>query len=153
MPNSETNTRTRREFFANVVMGSGLLLGLGGLAARFAEFLYPVVPPQKLIKALAGKLSDIPKGGARMFNPLDAHVMIVDDGTQLLAFSAVCTHLGCLVHWDSQAERFVCPCHHGVYDTDGNVVSGPPPRPLERIKLAIEGDQIFVFLAVREEPT
>ena len=88
-----------------------------------------------------------------MFSPMNARVMVFDDGTQLYAFSAVCTHLGCLVHWDGATKRFICPCHHGVYDVEGNVVSGPPPRPLQRIKVTTEGDQVFVFLEVREEET
>lgn len=61
---------------------------------------------------------------------------------QLRAFDAKCSHAGCNVGWDKQ--RFLCPCHGGVYDLDGKNVSGPPPRPLTELKVIEEGGQIYV---------
>jgi nitrite reductase/ring-hydroxylating ferredoxin subunit len=49
-----------------------------------------------------------------------------------IAISSRCAHLGCPVRWIPAAERFVCPCHGGVYDLQGVRVGGPPPRPLDR---------------------
>jgi menaquinol-cytochrome c reductase iron-sulfur subunit len=49
-----------------------------------------------------------------------------------VALSSRCMHLGCPVRYIPAAERFVCPCHGGVYDFTGEVVSGPPVRPLDR---------------------
>jgi menaquinol-cytochrome c reductase iron-sulfur subunit len=49
---------------------------------------------------------------------------------QFLAFSINCTHLGCPVRWLPDAELFMCPCHGGVFYSDGTVASGPPPKPL-----------------------
>ena len=60
-------------------------------------------------------------------------VFIDQQGGELTAMSATCTHLGCHVRWEAGADHFKCPCHGGVYDRAGNVVSGPPPRPLEKI--------------------
>jgi quinol---cytochrome c reductase iron-sulfur subunit, bacillus type len=76
-------------------------------------------------------------------------VFLVWDGDkQVRALSATCTHLGCQVHWDTQAARFRCPCHGGVYDASGRVVSGPPPRPLESIDTRVDGadDAVLVRL-------
>jgi menaquinol-cytochrome c reductase iron-sulfur subunit len=57
------------------------------------------------------------------------------------AFAINCTHLGCPVRWESQADLFMCPCHGGVYYKDGEVAGGPPPRPLHRYPVhLIEGD-------------
>lgn len=56
-----------------------------------------------------------------------------DDGEPLV-LSATCTHLGCNVSWRKDESRFACPCHAGFYDSDGEVTSGPPPRPLERLE-------------------
>lgn len=53
------------------------------------------------------------------------------------ALSAVCTHLGCRVGWSPDIRRFQCPCHRGVYERDGQVVSGPPPRPLARLDVRV----------------
>ena len=66
-------------------------------------------------------------------------VFVVWDGAQNVhALSATCTHLGCQVRWDASDTRFRCPCHGGVFDADGNVVEGPPPRPLDRIAAQID---------------
>lgn len=51
---------------------------------------------------------------------------------EFIAFSVNCTHLGCPVNWQADAEIFLCPCHGGVYYSDGTVAGGPPPRPLFR---------------------
>ncbi len=64
-------------------------------------------------------------------------VFIDREGDGYRALSAVCQHLGCRVRWDDGAKQFQCPCHGGVYDRDGRVISGPPPRPLERFKVRV----------------
>jgi menaquinol-cytochrome c reductase iron-sulfur subunit len=62
-------------------------------------------------------------------------VFIVWDGSRnVRALSATCTHLGCQVQWDSEAGRFKCPCHGGMFDAAGRVVGGPPPRPLDTVE-------------------
>jgi menaquinol-cytochrome c reductase iron-sulfur subunit len=55
-----------------------------------------------------------------------------DKTTQFIAISSRCAHLGCPVRWVDAAERFICPCHGGVYDLLGRRVGGPPVRPLDR---------------------
>ena len=73
-------------------------------------------------------------------------VFVVWDGDQTVhAFSATCTHLGCQVRWDADTTRFRCPCHGGVFDAQGNVVEGPPPRPLDPVEVRIESaDSVMV---------
>jgi menaquinol-cytochrome c reductase iron-sulfur subunit len=67
----------------------------------------------------------------RKFNPaLDTDP--TDRHTQFIAISSRCAHLGCPVRWVDAAERFICPCHGGVYDLLGRRVGGPPVRPLDR---------------------
>lgn len=63
---------------------------------------------------------------------------------EVTVFSTVCTHLGCAVHWDTGKKEFLCPCHGGVYDIEGKVLAGPPPRPLTRLPVKLEHGQIFV---------
>ena len=66
-------------------------------------------------------------------------VFLVWDGDQQIrAISALCTHLGCQVRWAGDEQKFRCPCHGGVYDAGGNVLEGPPPRPLESIEARID---------------
>jgi Rieske Fe-S protein len=50
-----------------------------------------------------------------------------------------------------ERQQFFCPCHNGVYDKQGNVVSGPPPRPLDRYELKVDGEQIFMGKLYRVE--
>lgn len=64
------------------------------------------------------------------------------DGRDYIGMSNICTHLGCRVRWVADQRQFYCPCHAGVYDEDGNVVSGPPPRPLDRYETRVDGEKI-----------
>jgi Rieske Fe-S protein len=77
-----------------------------------------------------------------------ATVFLVWDGDKNVhALSATCTHLGCQVRWDTETTTFRCPCHGGVFDAQGNVVAGPPPRPLDHVDARIESsDTVMVRL-------
>jgi len=55
-----------------------------------------------------------------------------DEYNQFVALSSRCMHLGCPVRYVQAAQRFICPCHGGVYDFRGQVAGGPPVRPLDR---------------------
>ena len=63
---------------------------------------------------------------------------------EYVAISTRCAHLGCPVRWIDASERFVCPCHGGVYDFQGLVVGGPPVRPLDRFNTRVKGGQVQV---------
>ena len=63
---------------------------------------------------------------------------------EIVAISAGCTHLGCIVSWDEQQNIFKCPCHDGRFDADGNVLSGPPPAALRRHPAKIEDGKILL---------
>lgn len=70
--------------------------------------------------------------------------VLSENGRDFIAMSNICTHLGCRVRWIADQEVFFSPCHNGVFDKQGYVISGPPPRPLDRYEIKIEGDQLFV---------
>jgi menaquinol-cytochrome c reductase iron-sulfur subunit len=79
----------------------------------------------------------------RKFNPeLDTDPY--DKGTPYIAISSRCAHLGCPVRWVDAAERFICPCHGGVYDLLGRRVGGPPVRPLDRFYTRVAGENVEV---------
>ncbi len=67
-----------------------------------------------------------------------------DNGRDFVAMSNICTHLGCRVRWIAERGEFFCPCHNGVFDKDGKVLAGPPPRPLDRYAVKVENDQLFI---------
>jgi Rieske Fe-S protein len=148
---SEAGLPARRDFLK---IG---ILGAAGIIASTA--IYPLVglaersqPPKPIMFADALPLSDMPEVGVKKialyFTPggkADARVFIKrgPDG-KLTAFSAVCTHLGCIVNYDRLKDRFICPCHGGVYDGNGKNVAGPPPAPLTKLPVQIVGEYIQV---------
>lgn len=71
-------------------------------------------------------------------------VYVTRKGDELIAFSNTCTHLGCGVNFDEKKKQFFCPCHGGVFDSEGRVVSGPPPRPLTRLKCRAQKGKVYV---------
>lgn len=68
-----------------------------------------------------------------------------DEYNQVIAISTACMHLGCPVHYVTAAQRFICPCHGGVYDFVGKVAGGPPVRPLDRFYTRILTDGTVVL--------
>lgn len=71
--------------------------------------------------------------------------VLTENVRDYIAMSNVCTHLGCRIRWITEQNKFFCPCHNGIFDKEGNVVSGPPPRPLDRYKVKVENDQLFIL--------
>lgn len=73
-------------------------------------------------------------------------------GTDFLAFAINCTHLGCPVRWEQGADLFMCPCHGGVFYSDGDVAGGPPPRPLHQYAVRVNNGQVEIaFRPVLDE--
>ena len=69
---------------------------------------------------------------------------LYDRDTRFIAISSRCAHVGCPVRWVDAAERFICPCHGGVYDLLGRRVGGPPVRPLDRFYTRVVGQYVQV---------
>ena len=67
------------------------------------------------------------------------------DADGFTAFSVNCTHLGCPVQWLADAQLFLCPCHGGVYNSDGAVTAGPPPKPLPRYPVRVRRGQVEIL--------
>jgi menaquinol-cytochrome c reductase iron-sulfur subunit len=61
-----------------------------------------------------------------------------------VAISTRCAHLGCPVRYIQASQKFVCPCHGGVYDSQGKVEGGPPVRPLDRFETRVEGGRVQI---------
>jgi cytochrome b6-f complex iron-sulfur subunit len=127
-------------------------LCLGGVAAGAAAAVtYPVyryLAPRPA-ESSAGKvtipLKDVPEGEAKFFEYAGASAVLVrKKGGEVVALSAVCTHLGCIVQWEKDKQAFLCPCHAGRYTADGVVISGPPPRPLAKLPFAVTDGTITV---------
>lgn len=126
-----------------------LLAFLG--STTIASFLYPLIrffapsTGKTETKKLTIKKSEVPSGEAKnvVFNSVPI-IIINHRDKGFVALSKVCTHLGCLVEYDKAGKKLLCPCHAGVYDLEGNVLSGPPPKPLPKISLRVEGETILI---------
>lgn len=130
-----------------------LFLG-GSLLATIAAFVYPVVryvlpsrsaaggDPNSVKAAAAGEL---PPNTAKIFKFGSAPAILVNTAEgKLVALSGTCTHLTCTVRFDAETETLFCPCHNGRFDLGGNVLSGPPPRPLETYAVEVAGADVIV---------
>jgi Rieske Fe-S protein len=69
--------------------------------------------------------------------------VIRKDETQVRVLN-VCTHLGCRVSWRDNSQHYVSPCHDGHFDMLGNVISGPPPLPLDEFTTKIEDGNLYI---------
>lgn len=155
----------RRSALAVILAGAGtLVLGSMGLAAGFLSNALRRKADRPWIRL--GRVDDTDVLNVETFQrhvvqvehehawvrkrvPLDIYIKDqIKDGKPAppLALLSTCSHLGCSVKWIRQESRFKCPCHGGIYDERGGVVSGPPPRALTRLEVKIEDDQCFVRL-------
>ncbi len=127
-----------------------LFLG-GSLFGTFIAFLYPIISyllPTKqtevvIKKITAAKLGELAPNTSKIFKfGTSPGILINTSDGELRSFSAICTHLTCTVIYESDAGTILCPCHNGRFDLSGNVVSGPPPAPLESYNVEISGEDI-----------
>lgn len=65
---------------------------------------------------------------------------------EVRVFSNVCTHLSCRVTWDEEEEAYLCPCHDASFSETGDVIHGPPPRPLNEYETKVEDGTLFIYL-------
>lgn len=149
----------RRRFFASVV--NLLVTAVASLTAVIAggAVLSGALARRRESWAPAARFGDLDEEV-----PLTATLRVVrDDGYRQVVdrevvflfrqgeagvrvLGSTCTHLGCRVSWDIESQRFNCPCHGGVFDPNGAVIAGPPPRPLPRLAARIDGEQVHVQL-------
>lgn len=133
----------RRKFLNYFLTILGLTV-VGSIIYPLGKFLAP--PSGKnSSKPISLKRSAISPGEARniVFGGVPAMV-IHRPGRGFIAFSRICTHLGCLVDYEQARNRIFCPCHAAVFDLEGNVVTGPPPKPLPKLPLRVEGESIVI---------
>ncbi len=139
---------TRRLFLTRL---SQAFLALWGLGAAAVVAAY-IKPPEKRERGAermvsAGMLDDYRVGEARMVrHGITPFYVVRLDATRVIAISAVCTHVRCILGYDGARRSLVCPCHDGRFDLSGNVLSGPPPRPLPSYAASVRAGEIFVTL-------
>lgn len=138
--------QTRRGFLARLWMSTGLFLSYGTAAFYGFSFLSPRLKKPQPRRVLVTSADKLPPGASMTFKDLSGRkIVLVNSGSGFVALSTTCTHLGCTAYWEPDKSHFFCPCHNGFFDVNGNVVSGPPPRPLEKFNVVLdENDNVFV---------
>ena len=143
--NREQPAIPRRSFLSRILAAWTTIVFLPALYLVF-EYIIPPKLREKLIESLKiGKTAEVIANDAKMVKFNKTPVMIVkNEEGQIKAFSAVCTHLGCIVEFRSADRKFHCNCHGSVFDYNGKNVSGPAPRPLQPYRVEIRQDDIYV---------
>jgi cytochrome b6-f complex iron-sulfur subunit len=143
-------TDKRRTFISKILMFFGLLAGYGTAGVYGLQFLLPRKKEIKYRRLLVAGMEDIPQNSSKTFYDLQGREMVlINTADGLKALSTSCTHLGCKAYYEPGNNRFFCPCHDGVFDLSGNVVSGPPPRPLNSCEVEVDENE-NIFVLVRE---
>lgn len=137
------NYITRRELVKFLALGSLTIAGANFILAGIPQIFQPGPLPRSKI----GTASSLAAGNSQLFRyPThdDPCILIRQASGELVAYSQVCTHLSCAVIHDQRENTLFCPCHHGYFTVaEGRPYAGPPTRPLPRIKLEQNGDEIF----------
>lgn len=156
MPEDVQTSGTSRRRFLDWIASRTLttwLLGtsLGGLVMAV---VYPtgryLIPPEAAESAATSVTlplapDDIAQNSGQIFKFGSRPGLLVKTSAgELRAYSATCTHLGCIVQYRADIGQIWCACHNGHFDLNGQNIQGPPPRPLETYSVNVRGDQIVV---------
>jgi Rieske Fe-S protein len=138
---------SRRNFLTKLFMGGGLL-GSSVLLIKYGiNYIFPSMEEPPLRKLLVGRVDEIKTGEAKEFQVGEESLFLIKTEEGYKVFSSVCTHLGCKISWEAHRNRFYCPCHKGIFDAKGNVVEGPPPRPLDGYKVEVDKNLVYMWIA------
>lgn len=139
-----TDRPTTRRGFLDWVIGCCSGVTTLAMAIPGLMYLWPAAQGGGAENVEVEGASDMAPGQAITMQVAGKAVIVVRDRSGFKAFSASCTHLGCLVKWDTDKGEFLCPCHAAVFDANGIVVSGPPPAPLPPYKVKQVGEKVYV---------
>lgn len=141
--------KSTRRGFLEMILG-------GSMLATLAAIFYPVykfiVPPaageadlsQLKLEFTRADIEADPKKAKYFKYGRDLGIIFSNEQGELVALTAMCTHLDCTVQHRPDLGIIWCSCHNGRYDLNGGNISGPPPRPLERFVVNETEDVIFV---------
>lgn len=142
---------TRRTFYILLING---IMGLITAALAIPAAIYLLFPPKArkgatwvktadLSTIQAGKPTEISfqrsrADGWQVVTEKTTAWVVKQANNEVVAFTPMCTHLGCAYHWDDGSNTFICPCHTSSFSIDGKVLGGPAPRPLDRYAVKVE---------------
>lgn len=133
---------SRRRFLGRCLA----LLGVGSFGGGFYPVFRYLTPPDDVRGG--GKVeiekSELPLGAVKTVLYRGQPTLVIHSTTGLVAISAVCTHLGCIVKWQESRKILFCPCHAARFDPTGKVLGGPVSVPLEVFPVIALGDKVVV---------
>ncbi len=143
MSDASTSANERRTFLGIILGGIGAVIA-GVFSWPLFRYLSPIDKGGAAQQVRVAK-AEIGVGGAHFFSFQGRPaVLLQPTAGEFMALSAVCTHLGCIVKWVDDSQEFLCPCHGGRFSTAGQVLGGPPPKPLETYAVSLEGEEILI---------
>jgi menaquinol-cytochrome c reductase iron-sulfur subunit len=158
MTDKSSGKMNRRSFVIKLLTGASgfvtLLVSIPVIGALVAPVVRPIPPAWRKV----GKVADFETGKTVMVKFRNSSPLPWSGQTsktaswlrkisehQFVAFSVNCTHLGCPVRWEADAELFLCPCHGGVYNKDGSRAAGPPPAGLTHYRVRLKNDNVEIL--------
>lgn len=154
----------RRKFLTTMLGLTGSVIGLSLSVPLVGYALSPALVKEKTDFVPIGSIADYKAGEPTKVNYsykkkdgwVDTEVrksawVVKKDDNNITVFSPNCTHLGCGYAWDSAAQQFKCPCHGAVFSVEGEILAGPPPRPLDRFETKVAEGKLFIGKLVQGE--
>jgi Rieske Fe-S protein len=149
----------RRQFMSWVTGAIGAIIGFGLGIPAIAYIVGPSLKKEEAQNWISlGSISKVELGIPTLFktkiqrqtgwivNEEQISIFVLtENGRDFVAMSNICTHLGCRIRWIEDRDEFFCPCHNGVFDKNGGIVSGPVPRPLDQFETKVEDGQLLVL--------
>ena len=149
---------SRRDFIKSTAAVIGSMIGAVIVLPSIGYLLSPALQVEEDTGTIdLGPLENYPVGVPTRFETTRTRVngwertatnyglfVVKKSDTEVRVFSDICTHLGCRVSWHADQKHYISPCHDGHFDIVGNVVSGPPPRPLDEYITKIENGNLLV---------
>jgi menaquinol-cytochrome c reductase iron-sulfur subunit len=159
---AESNQIDRRGFVMVVLTLLGTIMAIVVGLPAIGYLISPATKVQKKEDWVSlGPLENYPIGIPTLFsftrttingwektvNSFGAYVMRhTESEDDINVFSNWCTHLSCRVTWQEDEDAYICPCHDGIFDIDGQVVAGPPPKPLLMYEYKVEEGVLSIFV-------
>jgi len=146
----------RRGFLVRIIQGTYALIGATLAFVVGGAVVAPSFGRRETMWLHAGDAAKLEEGTpmpitlrvARPDGPAEVVdrkvVYLVKSGNEVRALDSTCTHLGCRTRFNPESKQIECPCHGGVYDVTGKVLSGPPPEPLRAMTTRIDNGQVMV---------
>lgn len=156
---AEANKLDRRDFVKVVVAALGSIIGAIIAVPAVGYILSPAAAVQRKESWISlGPLENYPVGEPTLFSftqttvngwekTVNSYGVYVSrsDEAKYTVFSNMCTHLSCRVTWKEDAREYVCPCHDGIFNAEGQVTGGPPPSPLREYQTKVEEGVLYFY--------